>query len=364
MSSRSRLRLVNPFQHAPDELACTTQESYQPNWTDTPQSFTNLNSERSDEKKLSELLEEWLTTGDYTPKTLNTHRTTARYIVKAGLTLEDFNTPRQLQEKFAAAVINPEWARQTIATHILRLCSFGNWLARLNYTRARHQPMIRLKRKPKARDVPSDEEVAALLMILQQRYRGAGDTPNRQRCYGKDWLVVWLLVETGARISEVIRAERRDLIEHRTGDVQRHALFIRGTKTDAAERAVAISKELHDALTAYSKRYDLAARLFINRDGQPVNDRTFGMWLTPFCKKLEFSCHVSPHTFRYRRIVKWICEGKSIGEVMTRIGHSDVEMVVYYFNQVRRLMPWIEISGDLSLMEKERNFWRGRNRRK
>jgi integrase len=313
-----------------------------------------------DEKKLEELLSEWITTGDYAPDTVAGYHLTARLIIRSGLDVQDFDQPRVCQEKFAAAAFNPSWCSRTVALHLLRFCSFANWLAHQHITRARHQPLRKLKRRPNQRDVPTDQEIGALLEILRRRYEQARDTPNRQRSYGKDWLLTAILVETGARIAEATGIEKRDLITHDDGHERHHALFLRGSKTDAAERAVLIPAWLADELHRYCRRWQLFGHIFTNRYGRPLPTRTFAVWLSKFCDELELSCHVSPHTFRYRRIMKWICEGMSALEVMTRAGHRDVQMTVYYFNQVRRLMPWVQVSGDVALLEQRRKFWQKR----
>jgi integrase len=312
------------------------------------------------EKAISELLEEWIATGDYSTRTLATYTELARLIIRSGLTVDDFNEPRVCQEKFVERVFKPEWAKRTVAARLAGFCSFGNWLAHQHYTSARHQPLKKLSRRPQQREIPTEEEIHALLTILRDRYRSATDTPNRQRSYGKDYLLTALLIETGARIGEAVAIERRDLIRHQSGEELHHAILLRGTKTDAAERAVMISAELYEQLQTYCRRWELTGHVFVTRTGNPLPQRTYSQWLSGFCEELQLSCHVSPHTFRYRFILNLIAQGKSALEVMTRAGHSDVQMTIYYFNQVRRLMPWVQVNGDIALLEQRRKFWQGR----
>lgn len=319
-----------------------------------------LKKEAPSEKAISELLEEWLATGEFSERTLATYRLTADLIIRSGLQLEDFNHPTQAQEQFAARCFKPEWAARTVAGNLLRFCSFANWLAHQRYTTARHRPLKRLRRRPQVRDVPSEQEIHAMLAVLRDRYRRATNTPNRQRAYGKDYLLTALLIETGARIGEAVAIERRDIISHQSGEKVHHAILLRGTKTDAAERAVMISAELYEALLNYCRRWELTRHVFVSRTGKPLPQRTYSQWLSNFCEELEISCHVSPHTFRYRFILNLIAQGRSALEVMSRVGHTDVQMTVYYFNQVRRLMPWVEVNGDIALLEESRKFWQRR----
>ena len=328
-----------------------------------PLNLINQKKETHGEKNLSELLAEWLATGDYTAKSLSVYSCTARMIERAGLTLEDFNESTVCQEKFAAATFKPEWKRRTIASHLLRFCSFANWLAHQRYTAARHRPLRKLKRRPNVRELPTDEEVRALVAVLRAKYEQPTVAASRQRCWGKNYLATVILIETGARVGEVINLERRDLISHRDGAHTHHAIMFRGTKTDAAERAVMIPTWLYEELKDYATRFCLRERLFISQTGKPVPERTFGTWLSRFCEQLELSCHITPHTFRFRKILQWMKEKKGLEEIMLRIGHSDAQMVLYYFNQVRRLMPWLELSEDAAVLKGRRAHWR-RQRRK
>lgn len=201
-----------------------------------------------------------------------------------------------------------------------------------------------------------------MLAILRDRYQKARHGSARQRLYGKDYLLTAVLIETGARISEAIAIERRDLITHEGADELHHAIMLRGSKSDAAERAVQIPRWLNEELQVYARRFQLFGRLFLGRGLRPLNRRTVGQWLTEFCEELQISCRVTPHLLRYRFILKLVVGGKSALDVMTRAGHTDVQMTVYYFNQVRRLMPWVEVNGDIALLEGRKKFWQRQRR--
>jgi len=198
-----------------------------------------------------------------------------------------------------------------------------------------------------------------LLAVLRDRYQRTALGSARQRFYGKDYLLTAVLIETGARIAEAVAIERRDLISHATGDELHHAILLRGSKSDAAERAVQIPNWLSEELQLYARRFQLFGRLFISRSQRPINTRTFCKRLADFCEGLQLSCRVTPHVLRYRFILNLITQGKSALDVMTRAGHTDVQMTVYYFNQVRRLMPWIQVNGDIALLESRKKFWQG-----
>jgi len=336
------------------------QKSYQVNEDESPLSFIRptKQQESSNEKNLNELITEYLTLGEYTPKTLKQYEQSMKLLRRANLTLDDFNNPTTAQEKFVSAVFKPQWAKRTVASHLLRFCSFGNWLTNNHFAQGRHRPLVRLSRRPQVREIPTDIEVNILLKSLEERATLATTRPNRQRAYEKDLLITSLLVETGARISEAIHLRKEDLIQRE----ERSAIYLRGSKSEAAERAVMITNSLREKIEVYCARWNLAGEIFISRTGKRIEERSFATWLSSYCEKLNLSCHVSPHTFRYRYILKLIERGSSALEVMTRVGHTDIEMTVYYFNQVRRLMPWVEVNGDVAILERRRQFWVDRSK--
>lgn len=229
---------------------------------------------------------------------------------------------------------------------------FRQLAARNHHTNMRHRAPSS-SRRPKHRDLPTAEETRRLLSKLAER--AAFASVGRRRTREQDYLIVRVLYETGARISEALALNVDDVTRTEHGAV----IIIRGTKTDASERAVIVSDELADDLHSFRVRWHLArGRFFKSKTRRPLSGNEFGRWLKAFCKEIGIHCPVTPHTFRYAYILGLIEQGKSALEVMARIGHTDIEMTVYYFNQVRRLMPWVEVNGDIAILERRRSFAR------
>jgi integrase len=244
------------------------------------------------------------------------------------------------------------WKPSSRKQFILHVGLFANWLARA-YRLGHRRQLPRINKKPKQRALPTDEEIEVLKATLLERSQQA--KPNYEACYKQQYLIVCLLEETGARISEVLwlRAENLQL------ENDPPFIVIDDGKTDAATRAVAISAHLAQKLRAFKSKQGIARGIiFRTRNGKPFSRNSFTPWLTEFCRELGIKCRVTPHLFRHRKALKMIIEGKSAIEVMTRLGHEDVAMTVYYFNQVRRLYPMVAINGDVAILEKQQRFWR------
>jgi integrase len=288
--------------------------------------------------------------------TILNYKQTFLHFNKTTLTLEHFNSAR-IQEQFAST-FPPTWERSTAEKHLCRIARFGNWLAANHHTRQRHRAP-NARRRPKRREVMTPEEINNFLSYLRQRSHTA--SAFNRAAFTRDYLVVKVLHETGCRISEALDLCVDDIISNEHG----HFALIRGTKTEDAERSVSISTELFIELVKFSREQSIIrGRLFRTRTGKRVDRVSFGHWLTSQCTKLEIGCHVTPHLFRYMYIIRKISEGESALEVMTRLGHSGVEQTVYYFNQVRRLMPWVTTNEDVNILERRMNYWRNRNGRR
>jgi integrase len=307
------------------------------------------------EKKLLDLELQFLEEGaddGYALNTILLFRQTFKHLNKSGITIEDFNSAG-VMARFAAKLPG-RWANNTISGHLRRLQRFGNWLALNHITHCKHRTPEQ-QRRPKRREVMLEHEVTALLESLQQRGKDA--SKFKRAAYERDHLVTRVLYETGARISETLDLCVDDVIANEHGNY----LLIRGTKSDAAERVVEISAELFIRLAKFRQEQGIArGRIFRTRTGKAVDRVGFNHFLKRYCQQLEIHCNVTPHLFRYMYIIREISKGTSALEVMTRLGHAGVNQTVYYYNQVRRLMPWVETNKDVALLEKKINYWRKR----
>jgi integrase len=283
---------------------------------------------------------------DLSPSYIELQRATRKYIISAGLTRDDLNKAG-LKERFAET-LPPRLARISKHNYIANLIQFANWCANAHYTDRRHRHE-RTRYRPKVRDLPTAAETRLIFETLRRRYEST-KTDCFRRTRWQDELIVRVLYETGARISEALNIFIEDVRQLNDVDY----VVLRGSKSDAGERAVEISHELAEDIADFRRTWGkLRGRLFTSRSGHPIGRSGFTNWLTKFCQELKISCHVTPHTFRYAWILGQIIEGKSALEVMTRAGHEKVDMTVYYFNQVRRLFPTVPISGDVALLERQ-----------
>jgi len=125
---------------------------------------------------------------------------------------------------------------------------------------------------------PSDAEVATLLRAVPLKWspaanRPARRTPPRARTFlaRRDYAILAGLVETAARIGEMLALRREDY------DPDRMQITFRRTKTDRP-RAVPISRDWREAVDAYLRVRPAcdSPLLFISRTGRPLDVAAFG----------------------------------------------------------------------------------------
>ncbi len=144
-----------------------------------------------------------------------------------------------------------------------------------------------------------------LALCDQRALLGAGaDTRSRALC--------WLLLATGARISEVLQCS--------WGDLDEEMLFLRG-KTGV--RAVPLSLGCRRALSEYLHtrgRPRPQAPLLLGRQGQ-LSRRQASTLLRGCCQRAGLQA-LSPHQLRHAAAARWLSSGIPVVVVAQMLGHA------------------------------------------
>lgn len=215
---------------------------------------------------------------------------------------------------------------------------------------ARRHRMPNRSRQPKLREMPELHELEYMFEKLLERFEVCD--LSRRRGRWRDFLIARILFETGARIGEVCRLKRGDLKLHD----ETFYLIVRDGKSEAAQRAIKIPELLFKQINLYCSFYRLdnsACDLFKSKTGKNIVVGDYSTFIRKFAKDCGVQVPITPHVFRHYYILRYIAGGGSALELMTRLGHSDVRMTVHYFNQVRRLLPFVNVSGDVAILERE-----------
>jgi integrase/recombinase XerD len=193
----------------------------------------------------------------------------------------------------------------------------------------------------------SDEEMTTLI--------GAARRPNPRVPFRPIVLstLLGLLASTGLRVAEACRLSLDDI---RLGDAHPH-LQILQTKFHKS-RIVPIHPTVVAALSGYleerhAHKHDIwGDRLFVNRDGRPLDVHDLGHWFASLCQSLGIEpanthdrrpCLTSfRHTFAVRRLREWHSAGLDVQSLLPTLavylGHVGPESSYWYLSATPNLL--------------------------
>jgi integrase/recombinase XerC len=184
--------------------------------------------------------------------------------------------------------------------------------------------VLRIPTKRGPRRVPDYLELSEIEAILSQ--------PDRQTLEGyRDYVLLFLLYNTGARIQEALGLCPRDLRFESPPCVR---LFGKGRK----ERICPLWPETVSALKALLKHQPRADEepLFINRYGQPLGASGVRFKLAQYVSVAARAVpslskkRISPHTFRHAAAVSLVSSGVDITVIRSWLGHASLDTTNHY----------------------------------
>lgn len=210
----------------------------------------------------------------------------------------------------------------TVNGRIRSLRSFFNYL--INHKIISRNPMkgISLVKHPKP-VVPTFTEEQIRRLLKQ---------PDLSTFSGlRDYMIMYLLLDTGIRIGELLKTRRKDIIFENGYPTY---LIVRSPKNQR-QRTLPLSGKTQNLFKVYLETVDeffgREAPLFPNQDGEPISKRTVQERIAVYGKKAGITgVRVSPHTFRHTFAKFWIMEGGDVLSLQEILGHSDLEMVKNY----------------------------------
>lgn len=313
--------------------------NFQHRHTTAPHPYEKLEASQRMTPGLKDLCAEYLRERDQQrdpPYTIQAYRVTFTWLATTSASVADFSRDDLLNRLIAQSP--QHWKQTTRTAHLRHVCTFARWLKRRGLCDRDHHPAP-ARRQPQFRSLPTDAELATLREYAATKVNDS--SPGRIRERRQHQLILELLIETGARIGELIRLDRNSITAHPHG----HYLTLLGTKSRDSERGIEITEQMADALNAFLTTHQSPhAPLFQNQHGHRLTPRAFNEWLSETSKHLKLKTHLHPHLFRYRYIVERILAGDDPFEVRRRVGHRDLQMTLYYFDQVERMLPFTNIN--------------------
>lgn len=212
-------------------------------------------------------------------------------------------------------------SRATIARRMASLRSFWRYLCREDVLAANpfklvHSPKL-ARRLPIFLEVP---EVTALLALPDGSVLGL-----------RDRAILELIYAAGLRVSEAVGLNIGDI------DLEQRTVLVFGK--GAKERIVPIGRAAVEAMRRYlaQARPQLAGkslvanrRLFLNRYGGPLTDRSVRRMVEKYVHRLAVHKHVSPHTLRHSFATHLLNNGADLRSVQELLGHANLSTTQLY----------------------------------
>ncbi len=218
---------------------------------------------------------------------------------------------------------------KTINRRLAALASFADWARQAGYLKEANPAIgvIKVSQAPLAPRWLDHKQQAALLRAVDNEVAKAIKRyPRLQVAHLRDKSIVYLLLNAGLRVKEVVGLHLNDVqITERKGTV-----IIRQGK-GGKRREIPLNAKAREALEAYlDMRPDVQTKsFFINQSNEGILEKTVQRAVKRFAKAAgmgELSAHMLRHTFAKSLIDK----GVTIEKVAALLGHSDLSTTQIY----------------------------------
>jgi len=160
--------------------------------------------------------------------------------------------------------------------------------------------------------------------------------PNSNNCYGfKDLLLLTVMADTGARVSEIINIKISDIQLDNPGNILLHG---KGGK----DRYATISTKTVQLLNLYFDKENLRSpvyaerNLFLNRSGKPFTRAGIAYILQKYTTMLHnenpasFPAKITPHCLRHTKAMLMLEAGQNLVYIRDTLGHEHVKTTEIY----------------------------------
>lgn len=306
---------------------------------------------RSDETAIqptldySAIIDRFLLAHDIKTKSKETYRRALKQFF-AYLEIEGVTRPtRETLIAYKTYLIDKQLSAYTVSAYIIAVRKMFQW-TESEHLYANIASQIKGQKKPKGfkKDALSVKQAQKLLIGMET------DTLSGAR----DYALVNLLVRTGLRTIEAVRADIEDIRQQG----EQAVLFIQGKGRDSKDDIVILTEETLEPIRAY-----ISMRGQGVKDSSPLfishSDRNYGQRLTTRSvsrivkEKLQASGlddkRLTAHSLRHTAVTFSLIGGATIQEAQTLARHSDINTTLIYAHNLDRISKAPELKIDALL---------------
>lgn len=303
---------------------------------------------RSDETALattldySVIIDRFLQAHDIKPKSKETYRRSLRqffnYLSEQGIT----KPTRETLIAYKAHLIEKKLSAYTVSAYIIALRKLFQW-TESERLYANIASQVKGQKKPKGfkKDALSVKQAQRLLTDIET------DSLSGAR----DYALVNLLVRTGLRTIEAVRADIEDIRQQG----EQAVLFIQGKGRDSKDDIVILTEETLEPIRAYISMRGQGVRdsspLFISHSDRNYGERLTTRSISRIVKdRLQASGlddrRLTAHSLRHTAVTFSLIGGASIQEAQTLARHSDINTTLIYAHNLDRISKAPELKID------------------
>ena len=246
---------------------------------------------------------------------------------KKKVTMADFNV-----ENIIGFLDHLEQSGMSISTRNQRLATIKSFCKYVRFKSPRHlnniEQILNISRKKEATPAIQYLSHKQLDMLLNK--------PDNSNYYGfKDLLLLTVMADTGARVSEVINIKISDIRLEKPGTILVHG---KGNK----DRYVNISSKTIDLLKLYLDKENLRSvvyadrNLFLNRSGKTFTRAGIAYILQKYTSQLHdeeplsFPEKLTPHCLRHTKAMLMLEAGQNLVYIRDTLGHEHIKTTEIY----------------------------------
>lgn len=303
---------------------------------------------RSDETALattldySVIIDRFLEAHDIKPKSKETYRRALRqffaYLQDNGIT----KPTRETLIAYKAHLIDKKLSAYTVSAYIIATRKLFQW-TESEHLYANIASQIKGQKKPKGfkKDALSVKQARKLLTDMET------DTISGAR----DYALVNLLVRTGLRTIEAVRANVEDIRQQG----EQAVLYIQGKGRDSKDDIVILTEETLEPIRAYISMRGQGVKdsspLFISHSDRNYGERLTTRSISRIVKdRLQASGlddrRLTAHSLRHTAVTFSLIGGASIQEAQTLARHSDINTTLIYAHNLERIAKAPELKID------------------
>lgn len=246
----------------------------------------------------------------------------------------DVFAARKFLVEFQKAGMEPSTTGRKLAS----LRSFYRFLLREEYVDV--NPFVGLRAPKRSRKLPeifSVDEVVKLLespakMLKQESKSGDPVEPQKQYAAFRDAAIMEVLYSTGARVSEIVGLELKDV------DMLSGVIKVRGK--GKKERLCPLGRPACQALKPLLKEdpsviFETAIkksgrRIFLNLRGKPLTTRSVERMFKKYLFFCDLNKNLSPHALRHSFATHMLDAGADLRTVQELLGHASMSTTQIY----------------------------------